>query len=264
MPISDLTTRAAFLTQTIKAAGDIARSEFLNHIPGQFELKGPQDLVTASDRKVEAFLRDAISAAFPQDDFLGEETGMSDSAGTAGIWVVDPIDGTDNFARGIAHFCVSIAYIRDGKTQLGAIYVPMTDDLYRAQAGQGAKRNGTKMSVSGIATPDQAAIELGWSMRAERTDYMAVLTFLLDQGSNVRRSGSGALALAMVADGRLDGYIELVMNAWDSLAGLLLVREAGGITCPDPAGRDLQTAGLVYAGNPHMALHLACEKAKAA
>lgn len=264
MPTSDLTTRTAFLTQTIKDAGDIARSEFLNRVPGQFELKGPQDLVTASDHKVEAFLRDAITRAFPEDSFLGEETGLHDSTGTAGTWVVDPIDGTDNFARGIAHFCVAMAYVRDGKTVLGAIFAPVSGDLYIAQADHGATRDGKPMKVSQINTPDQAAVELGWSMRSERAVYMGVLTALLDQGCNVRRSGSGALALAMVADGRLDGYIELVMNAWDSIAGLLLVREAGGITCPDPAGRNLQTAGLVYAGNPYMVLDLTCKKAQTA
>lgn len=265
-PTPDLSTRAAFLTPMIREAGQIARAEFLNRTPGQFQLKGPQDPVTASDRKVEAFVRDAIAGTFAQDAFLGEETGLHDGTGTSGTWVVDPIDGTDNFARGITHFCVSVAYVQNGTTLLGAIYQPMTDETFFAQAGQGAHRNGVPIAVSGIRTAGQAAIELGWSTRTPRADYIAVLGALLDQGSNVRRSGSGALALAQVAAGRLDGYAELAMNAWDSLAGLLLVREAGGATCPDPAGRPLHDAGLVYAANPHLAAGLrnACHAAGSA
>lgn len=227
--------------------------------PPAFALKGPQDPVTEADVSVEDFIRANIMGAYPDDGFLGEETG---EVRASNIWVVDPIDGTDNFARGIGHFCVSIAFVSHGTTRLGAIFNPVTNELYEAAVGQGATKNGLKIRVSENLC-EQAALELGWSNRVSRADYLAMLNKLLDAGANVRRHGSGALALAWVAEGRIDGYWELHMNAWDALAGLLLVREAGGVTCHGAASAPrLWDGGPVFAANPHVARTIEHRNAK--
>lgn len=241
--------RAAFLRDLIGQAGEIALRHF-NSRPAGFTLKGPQDPVTEADTEVERFIRARIAETWPRDGFLGEETGRVDGDD---LWVVDPIDGTDNFARGIPHFCIAIAFVSGGATRLGAILNPVTGDLYEAAAGGGATRNGTPIAVS-RNPPKQAAVELGWSTRVPRDKYLAVLNTLLDAGANVRRHGSGALALTWVAEGRTDAYAELHMNAWDALAGLLLVQEAGGVIC-EGADRapQLFQGGPVFAANPALA-----------
>lgn len=242
-------TRPAFLRDLIQQAGAMARDHFETR-DRVFKLKGPQDPVTEADLSVENFIRARIAAEFPDDGFLGEETGETRAEN---LWVVDPIDGTDNFARGIGHFCVSIAFVSKGTTRLGATYNPVTNELYEAVLGQGATKNGEKIRVSDNSC-ERAAIELGWSNRVNRADYLALLNRFLDAGANVRRHGSGALALAWVAEGRTDGYWELHMNAWDALAGLLLVQEAGGVICQGAdRAPQLWTGGPVFAANPHVA-----------
>lgn len=246
---TDMTARAAFLHEMIGKAGEIALRHF-HARPTGFTLKGPQDPVTEADTEVEHFIRARIAEAWPDDGFLGEETGRGEGEN---LWVVDPIDGTDNFARGIPHFCISIAFVAGGATRLGAILNPVTDELYQAASGLGATKNGTAIAVS-QNPPAQAAVELGWSTRVPREAYMAVLNALLEAGTNVRRHGSGALALAWVAEGRTDGYAELHMNAWDALAGLLLVHEAGGVICQGAdRAPQLWTGGAVFAANPLIA-----------
>jgi myo-inositol-1(or 4)-monophosphatase len=160
------------------------------------------------------------------------------------VWVIDPIDGTANFARGIPHFCVSIAFVREGQIAAGAMCNPMLGELFAARAGGGATLNGRPMKVS--TTPDlrSATIELGWSTRRPLEDYAAMLVRVVKEGAGVRRSGSGALGLAYVADGRIDAYAELHINSWDCLAGILMVNEAGGWT-----NDFLKNDGLVK-GNP--------------
>lgn len=244
--------RAAFLPQLMREAGAMALARFRDR-PRGATLKGRQDPVTEADLAVEALIRSRLAAAFPDDGFMGEESGRRDGNG---LWVVDPIDGTDNFARGIAHFCVAVAYVAEGRTRLGAIFNPATDEMYLARHGVGATKNGRPISVSATPAMATAAVELGWSTRVPRADYLAALNGFLDAGANVRRAGSGALALAWVAEGRLDAYAELHMNAWDALAGLLLVAEAGGVTC-DGADRapQLGNGGPVFAATPSLAAY---------
>ncbi|WP_447929000.1 inositol monophosphatase family protein [Vreelandella sp. EE27] len=248
MPISShaLTARAEFLKEVIQQTGLTAHRLFENRTPGRYTLKGPQDFLTEADTLVERALRDALCERFPQDGFLGEETG-GEFTGNA-TWVVDPIDGTANYARGIAHYCVCIAFVDEGKTQLGAIYNPCTQELYFSQRGQGAYKNGDPIRVADTDTFTAATIEMGWSTRTSLHDYLSVQKALLSQGANIRRGASGALALAWVAEGRIDGYLEQHMNPWDSLAGLLMVKEAGGITQPY-----LSLAGTLDRGGPVLA-----------
>ena len=182
--------------------------------------------------------------------FLGEETG---GAVSGDCWVVDPIDGTANFARGIPHYCTAIAFVSDNRIAFGAIYNPSLDDLYFARRGAGALRNGRPIRVAGTGQVAAASIELGWSNRRPNKAYLDMIGAALESGANVRRGSSGALGLAYVADGRSDGYAELHMNAWDCLAGLLMVSEAGGVVGGTALTGNLTSGGSVLAATPLIA-----------
>lgn len=246
----DLSGRAELCNDVIRSAGRLVLGGFRQNIRRGFSMKGPQDFLTETDTASEAHIRSAIAAHFPGDGFLGEEGGGNVSDKT---WVVDPIDGTANFARGIPHFCISIAYVENAQIQIGAIYNPAQDELYLARRSAGATLNGKEIRISPTSTFDAASVELGWSGRVANEIYLRTIGDLLALGTNVRRSGSGAMALAYVADGRSDAYIELHMNSWDCAAGLLLVEEAGGIVCPFFEIGSLADGGPVLAATPAIA-----------
>jgi myo-inositol-1(or 4)-monophosphatase len=216
-------------------------------------LKGRHDVVTAMDREVERFVRNRLAAACPDDAIFGEEEGGRRSGER--LWLVDPIDGTANYARGIPHYCVSIAYLEHGMPVAGAVYDPSHDWLYAAARGHGAFRNDVRLAVSACAELDGATVECGWSPRRTAAAYTALVSRVLEAGGAVRRAGSGALGLADVAAGRVEAYCELHINAWDCAAGILLVTEAGGRTSEFFAGE-----GIVN-GNPLLATNAAlCAK----
>lgn len=209
----------------IVRAGEMASKAFSQQSKS-IGLKGPQDYLTETDAAVEQFIRHELKAAFPNDAVLGEEEGGHQADIT---WVVDPIDGTANFARRIPHYCVCIALVMHQQVELGLIYQPETKELYVARRGAGATRNGAAICVSTSTLLEACSVELGWSTRIPSADYLQVMENMLSVGLNVRRASCGALGLAWVADGRSDAYAELHMNPWDCLAGLLLVQEAGGV-----------------------------------
>jgi len=253
----DIELREAALRRIIVDAGETALRFFQSRKPGEYALKGHQDILTEADTFVEKQVLTALSGAFPNDLILGEES-ASQPASAESLWVVDPIDGTANFARGIPHFCVCMAWVRQGVTELGAIYNPVSQELYLARRGHYALKNGQPLRCTAITDPQRAAVELGWSSRHSQNHYLKVQASLLNLGTSVRRGGSGALALAWVAEGRTDGYLEIHMNAWDCLAGLLLVREAGGLTGVVPESAEGIFSGLpVLAAAPGIAAELA-------
>ena len=192
------------------------------------KLKGPQDLFTAADGAVENLIVTSLRAAFAEDAFLGEEGGRTGADAAQACWVIDPIDGTANFARGLPHWCVSIALVVAGRTELGVIHDPCSDLLYSALRGGGAWRNGERLRVSATTDARRATVDVGYSSRTPVEPFGRLVNRLLGQGFNVLQGGSAALGLARVADGRLDAYAERHLYAWDVLAGLLLVEEAGG------------------------------------
>jgi myo-inositol-1(or 4)-monophosphatase len=211
-----------------RSAGDLQRKFFGDRAAIGLTFKGPQDYLTAADGAVEKLVIGMIREAFPNDDVLGEETGGSKE--TRALWVIDPIDGTANFANGIPHFCISIAYVHEGREEIGAIYDPMRDELFLARRGKFATCNGAPMKVAAISDMARAQLELGWSARRPVAAYTAMIERAVDAGASFRRAGSGALGIAYVAAGRCDGYAELHINSWDCLAGIVMVREAGGRT----------------------------------
>ncbi len=212
------------------------------------ETKSPIDFCTEADHAVERLLRDDLVARFG-DGFIGEEGG---GEAAAGVWVVDPIDGTAGYIHGTSRWCVSLAFVLNGRIELGLIYAPVEDRLFLARRGHGATLNGKPMRVSGLAHGAAPVVECGWSERRPLAAYCDVLQKLTRDGMEFRRHGSGALGLADVACGRNDAYLELHINAWDALAGLLLVTEAGGWTNDFLAGHGLTEGNLVIAATPQL------------
>ncbi len=224
--------------------GQLARSYFLGHVPMEIEKKGQQDWTTTADRAVEQSIFDAVQKIFPSDQFFGEEQGGSNHDV---LWVTDPIDGTTNFLRGRPDWCISIAFVLNGELEFGVVHDPMHDDHYAALRGGGATRNGASIRVSGRSDLREALVALGFSYRRGVEAHAALVQQLLSAECEYRRTGSGALGMAHVADGRLDGYAELHINSWDVLGGIALVREAGGWTS------DFLSGDWLTAGNPILA-----------
>src|SRR5688500_9874979 len=237
--------REEALAAVAREAGELAKRLFSN--PPEVKLKGKHDFITAADGEVERLIIARLKERVPRDAFLGEEGGAT-GTGDA-IWVIDPIDGTANFAHRIPHFCVSIAFMSAGELALGAIAAPMYNELYRARLGKGAFLNDRVMRVAD-ANIKQAVVELGWSSRRPTRAYTSLIERVLATGATFLRAGSGALGLAYVADGRTHGYCELHINSWDTLAGLLMVREAGGWTNDFLAGDGLRRGNAVLACAP--------------
>jgi len=208
------------------AAGRLLRQHFGR--PQDVEYKGEIDLVTALDRQAETLIVQRIHAAFPTHTILAEE-----GSGTAGSaehrWIVDPLDGTSNYAHGYPVFCVSVAYERAGRIVLGVVYDPLREELFLAEAGGGATLNGRPLRVSTTDSLARSLLSTGFPY--ERALYPASLRrweTLMWRAQAVRRAGAAALDLCYVAAGRSDGFWERPLQPWDMAAGVLLVTEAGG------------------------------------
>ena len=210
-------------------AGSLGNSYYRRLDQLEIEHKGSQDLVSEADRAVETHLRQAISHLFPEDGFLGEEFEFKAPQTGGGTWVVDPIDGTWCFLNGIASWCVSIAFVAaDGATSVGVIYDPNSGEMFSAARGCGAKLNGLPIHVKPATSLHDGSMSIGFSTRMGPEHVVPVIDRVLQGGGVYHRHGSGALAMAWTAAGRLIGYMERHMNSWDCLAGLLLIEEAGG------------------------------------
>jgi myo-inositol-1(or 4)-monophosphatase len=240
--------RLDFASQLARDAGKLAHSAFGT---SSASLKGRHDIVTAMDSEVERFIRARILARYPDERMVGEEEGATGGGGGSDrVWVVDPIDGTANYARGIPRYCVSIGWLERGAPSLGVIYAPAEDALYAAETGGGAWLNGKRMAVSACADLEATTIECGWSTRRPNAEYVELVRRVFDAGCVMRRAGSGALGIADVAAGRIEGYCELHINAWDVAAGLVLVHEAGGRTNTFFTGDALANGNPVLVANP--------------
>jgi myo-inositol-1(or 4)-monophosphatase len=212
------------------------------------------DFVSEVDRAAESAIRDVILARHPDAAIAGEELSPEQAAGTGIAFVVDPLDGTTNFLHGYPEYAVSIGVLRDGELTAGAILDVPTGELFTAVAGGGARRGGQPVRVSAIDEPARALIGTGFPFKhPELVDrYLAGFVSVLRATAGVRRAGSAALDLAAVATGRFDAFWELHLAPWDVAAGILLIREAGGVVT-DLAGAPARVAhGGIVAGNPAM------------
>ncbi len=219
----------------------------------QVSMKGPADFVSAADKRAEEILFEELTAARPGYGFLMEEGGTVAGSDTTHRWLIDPLDGTTNFLHGIPLFVISVALEREGELVAGVIYNPITDELFTAEKGKGAFFNDRRMRVAARTDLGQAVVSTGipHMARGDHAGFVRELVAVMPKVAGVRRTGSAATDLAWVAAGRLDGYWERGLSAWDVAAGIVLVREAGGIvTDLDLRDTMLKTGNIIATYDP--------------
>lgn len=236
MDETELDERFEAMRWIARAAGHLALDYFVNRDRLDVEIKGPTDYVSYADRDVENTIRREFARMFPDDAFLGEETAALFDGPIDRCWVVDPIDGTHNFLRGVPYWNVSIGFVVAGRTEIGVVYDPPADAMYYALRGAGAfcEADHGEVQIRCASTRSLAGsyVALGHHDRAFEPRYLEIRRRMMQAGIAMRNFGSGALQLAHVACGRLDAFIELQLSQWDAVAGLLLVEEAGGWHAP--------------------------------
>jgi len=226
-------------TRASRAAGTVIRRGFENLSAADIQAKGRNDFVTRVDLEAEAAIKKVLSRDFPRHRILAEETGYSATAGEF-LWVIDPLDGTTNFIRGIPHFAVSLALLENGKAIFGLIYEPLSQDCFHAALGRGAFLNGRAIATSRVKKMASALGATGFPFKAPGlvSPYAKAFRSLISQCEDMRRCGSAALDLAYTACGRFDFFWEAYLRPWDFMAGKLLIAEAGGLSS-DFAGNEL-------------------------
>jgi myo-inositol-1(or 4)-monophosphatase len=234
-----------FAVSTAREAGAVLRDYSRNGVTVKY--KGEIDLVTEADHASEALILKRIRSAYPDCAILSEESGASANSSSS-VWIVDPLDGTTNFAHGLPIFSVTLALVVAGVIEVGVTYNPISDELHTAQRGQGAFLNGERLRVSTVPALDRALLVTGfpYDRRTNPNNNIKQFTDFSLRAQGVLRLGSAALDLGAVAVGRLDGYWEFKINPWDVAAGALLVTEAGGqVTMPDGSPLDLFARQIV-------------------
>jgi myo-inositol-1(or 4)-monophosphatase len=249
-----MTQASANVNVMIKAARKAGRSlvrDFGEVENLQVSSKGPGDFVSRADIKAEQLIRGELTEARPNYGWLGEESAEVKGTDPTRRWIVDPLDGTTNFLHGVPHWAVSIALEHKGEIVAAVIYDPAKDEMFVAEKGAGAYLNDRRLRVSGRR--DMIEMLFGTGIPFGGRDTLPAtlrdLTKLMPRCAGVRRMGSAALDLAYVAAGRLDGFWERRLNAWDIAAGILIVREAGGMIGPLHEGQDLMKDGDIVAAN---------------
>ncbi|HEY0106385.1 MAG TPA: inositol monophosphatase family protein [Rhizomicrobium sp.] len=220
----------------------------------QVSMKGPADFVSTADRRTETRLIEELTKARPGYCFLTEETGPIDGPDKSHRFIIDPIDGTTNFLHGIPHFAISIGLERDGQLVSGVVYNPVTDEMYVAEKGQGAYLNDKRLRIAARKKLNEVVLATGIPFlgRPGHEKFVSELTAVMATTAGVRRFGAASLDLAYVAAGRFDGFWERGLQAWDVAAGILLVREAGGVVTDLGGGTDALHGGTMLATNEHL------------
>jgi len=217
----------------------------------QISLKGPADFVTIADQRTEKILIEELSRARPGYNFLVEESGVIEGPDKTHRFIIDPLDGTTNFLHGIPHFAISIGLEREGQFVSAVVFNPVTDEMYMAEKGHGAYLNDKRLRVAARKQMKEALLATGIPFlgRDGHERFLKELAPVMNTSSGVRRFGSAALDLAYVAAGRFDAFWERGLKAWDVAAGILLVREAGGIVSDLDGGQTMLETGHILAAN---------------
>lgn len=222
------------------------------------QLKGHNDLLTDADLNAEEKILEVIRNHFPKDQILAEETANKAVLPEGRVWIIDPIDGTTNFAHGFPVYCVSIAFWEDGKPKAALVLEVNRNEYFAAEAGKGASLNGRQIQVSGITSHDQSLLGTGFPYNdfSMVQPYLDIFDHLMKETHGLRRPGSAAYDLCTVACGRLDGFYEYSLSPWDVAAGALIIREAGGVVT-DWDGEDNWLFGeRIIAGNASITEYL--------
>jgi myo-inositol-1(or 4)-monophosphatase len=241
-----LALRLAAAETIARNLGRLALSYFADQSRLSVSMKGAQDWLTAADGAVEAAFRDRIAAIFPGDAVMGEEMGGGNADA---LWIIDPIDGTANFAHGDRMWCISIGFLDRGTPALGIVYAPALDEMFVARKGHGATLNGAPIKPAATDDIKRAALEIGWSTRRPFEEYFGRVEAAFRAGAHVKRCASGAMGLVYCACGRTDGYYESHINAWDVAAGVVIAAEAGAYV-----SNFFDGPGVLASGNPILAL----------
>jgi myo-inositol-1(or 4)-monophosphatase len=245
----DIIARYAFAQTLAREAGAFALSFFNRREELQISHKGMQDLVSQADVEVELLVRRRLEAAYPEDGFLGEETGGAEFAPGQCVWVVDPIDGTQPFINGSPAWCVSIALITDLDVRFGVVFAPVRDELFAGCEGLPATLNGHVITPRPASSLKDGITAIGHSPKSDTPKFLDLFGRLIRAGAMYYREGSGALALCYVASGQLIGFIEIHIKSWDVLGAIAILRSAG-LRCSDfLAGDGLRAGNVLIAGN---------------
>ncbi|MDA3870246.1 MAG: inositol monophosphatase family protein [Gammaproteobacteria bacterium] len=244
-PTVNIAVRAA------RAAGDVIVRSMDKIDRLTISSKGNNDFVTEVDRKAESTIIDILRQSYPDYGILAEESGIQDE-GAEYQWIIDPLDGTTNFLHGFPQFSVSIALKHKERIITGVIYDPLSQELFTAAKGEGAQLNGKKIRVSGLVGIKGALLSTGFPYHDQSylDTYIKTMTQLMAPTAGIRRPGSAALDLAWMAAGRTDGFWEFNLSPWDIAAGVLIVREAGGIVADFRGGDKYLKTGDIIAASP--------------
>jgi myo-inositol-1(or 4)-monophosphatase len=243
-PLLNIAVRAA------RRAGEIIVRSLVRLESLEITSKGRNDYVSDIDRAAEREIIDIVHKHYPQHAILAEESGRSGTHDT--VWIIDPLDGTTNFLHGFPVFAVSIAVEQRGRLEVGVVYDPMRQEVFTAARGAGAHLENRRMRVSKQRTLEGALLATGFPYRGDEPyveQYFAMLRSVAGIAAGIRRPGSAALDLAYVAAGRVDGFWELGLKAWDTAAGTLLIQEAGG-RVGTLGGAEYQLGANIVAGAP--------------
>ena len=246
--------RSPLITVMIAAARKAARSlvrDFGEVENLQVSLKGPSDFVSSADRRAEDLLYKELSKARPTFGFIMEERGKVAGSDPSQTWIVDPLDGTTNFLHGIPQFAISIAAMKDENIVAALVFNPVADELFVAERGRGGFLNERRLRVAGRRDLSNSVVCCGipHAGRGDSAKFRGELAAVQSHVAGVRRTGAAALDLAWVAAGRFDGFWERALSPWDLAAGILLVREAGGIVTDLDGELSVLETGTVLAGN---------------
>lgn len=246
-PMLNIAVRAA------RVAGNIIARGFENRDELDTQSKGANDFVTRIDKEAEQAIISKIKQSYPDHAFHGEESGKQGSDETF-TWIIDPLDGTTNFIKGIPHFCVSIALLHKGRLDQAVVFDPIRGELFTASRGAGAQLNGYRIRASQRKDLNQTILATAFPFKQKENleTFTKQFTTIFNQAGDIRRTGSAALDMAYVAAGRFDGYWEKDIKPWDIAAGELLVRESGGLVTDFKGNNDPLYSGEIVAGNPRV------------
>lgn len=247
-PMLTIAIRAA------RAAGDVITRSLGRVDPRKITAKSRNDFVSEVDRQAESEIIYILQRAYPGHGILAEETGRQGTHREDYLWVIDPLDGTTNFLHGFPQFAVSIGLLYRGMPEAAVIYDPLRQELFTAKRGSGATLENRRIRVSSQQTLQGALLGTGFPFKDQRhiDPYLAMLKALIRDTAGIRRAGSAALDLAYVAAGRLDGFWEMGLQPWDMAAGVLMIREAGGIVTDLIGGDRTMDTGHVLTANPKL------------